>query len=71
MRDRSGAYCLIEVKTLRSEDYIERRVTPSQIRRIRHVLQRMLEIFPGTRAHLVWVEENRMRLWEDFFVWDL
>lgn len=62
---------LIEVKSLSSVDYFERRLKPEQVARIRRVLRGLLEAGRPARAHLALVSRGRIRWVADFFVRDL
>jgi Holliday junction resolvase-like predicted endonuclease len=62
---------IVEVKSFSNEQYLERRVTPRQCQRIRHVLRALLERGHKARAHLALVTGNQVRIEEDFFVRDL
>lgn len=68
VRSPKDEICLIEVKSLQSEAYVERRVTPAQMRRIRFVLRALLERNLSARAHLVFVGKVQIEFVEDFFV---
>lgn len=62
---------LLEVKTLKYNCYLERRVSPSQIQRIRAALGYLILMYPNhtVRAHLVTVSKDQTIQWYyDFFI---
>lgn len=67
MQDQKGLH-LIEVKSVTNYDYLERRVTSGQRRRIRFVLNALLNQNNFARAHLAVVHNGRVDLYFDFFV---
>jgi Holliday junction resolvase-like predicted endonuclease len=67
----AGERWVVEVKSLRDSNYLERRVTPAQRARIRRVLAQFLERGIPTRAHLALVTKEKVEFIEDFFIRDI
>ncbi|MFN7729104.1 MAG: YraN family protein [Bdellovibrio sp.] len=68
LAEKDGIMHVIEVKTMNQLEYLERRVTPAQVIRIRRVLRLFLERGQPARAHLVLVLPDRLKILSDFFV---
>lgn len=66
--EKEGVLHLIEIKSLQSLAYLERRVTPAQRERLRRALRALLEQGHQARAHLALVLPDRIKLLTDFFV---